>query len=46
MIPEDELENYYSIYNKKGKFTIMDVNYQEEDFCLLDYEKKRKNIKL
>ena len=46
-IPEDELENYYNKDNQKGKYTIMDVNYQEEeDFCLLDYEKKRKNIKL
>jgi len=45
-IPENELKNYYSNDNQKVKFTTIEENYQEGDFFLLDYEKKRKNVKL
>ena len=45
-LPENELKNYYSNDNQKVKFTTIEENYQEGDFFLLDYEKKRKNVKL
>ena len=45
-ISEDAQKKYYQFSNQGEKLYKYNGSHNSDDFCLLDYEKKRKNIKL